>query len=318
MIETLGSVPATMWWAVGSITAGLAVLVWLVVVPPDTVPLRRRRAGVIDGEGVATRATAQLSSMIGRTVLNGGRGRAMGLALDRAGVRRDPAEFVILVVGFAITAFAPGYLIAGPLLGLLFAVVTVGVIALVVMLRSEARKRAFADDLDDIVTLLATNVRAGHSLLQALDTVAQEVDDPAKTEIARAVNQVRLGRDLSDAVDETAERMGSDDFRWVSQAIAIHRQVGGNLGHVLDTIGVTIRDRGRIRRQVRALSAEGRLSAWVLLALPIFTALALMVINPTYLAPLVTTPIGYALIFTAVVLMGMGSLWLKKVVEVKF
>lgn len=318
MTETFSSVPATVWWAVGGIVLGLSILVWLLVVPSDTVPLRRRRYRVEEGEAITTRATTGLSAAIAATVLRGRRGRALGHVLDRAGVRRDPAEFVILVVGFAITAFAPGYLIAGPFLGLLFATVTVALIAVVVVLRSEARKRAFADDLDDIVTLLATNVRAGHSLLQALDTVAQEVEDPAKTEIARAVNQVRLGRDLSEAVEETAERMDSDDFRWVAQAIAIHRKVGGNLGHVLDTIGVTIRERGRIRRQVRALSAEGRLSAWVLLGLPIVAALALMVLNPTYLAPLVTTATGVLLVGTAVILMGVGGVWLKKVVEVKF
>lgn len=318
MSETLGAVPGAVWGAVTAIGLSLALLVWLAAVPPNTVPLRRRREGVLEGEGVTTRATARLSSMIGGTVLAGRRGRSLGHALDRAGVRREPAEFIILVVGFAVAAFGPGFLIGGPLLGLLLSVVTVAVIGAVVVLRSEARKKAFANDLDDIVTLLATNVRAGHSLLQALDTVAQEVDDPAKTEIARAVNQVRLGRDLSDAVEETADRMDSDDFRWVAQAIAIHRQVGGNLGHVLDTIGVTIRERGRIRRQVRALSAEGRLSAWVLLALPIFVSLALLLVNPSYLATLTSSAIGYVLIFAAVFLMIIGGLWLRKVVEVKF
>ena len=108
---------------------------------------------------------------------------------------------------------------------------------------------------------MAGSLRAGHSLLRAVDSVASEADAPTSEEFARIVNETRVGRDLNDALDEVAERMGSDDFTWVAQAIAIHREVGGNLAEVLDAVGHTIRERNAIRRQVKALAAEGKLSA---------------------------------------------------------
>ncbi|WP_440899226.1 type II secretion system F family protein [Actinosynnema sp.] len=306
------------WLGAAALAIGLMLLSWIALAPSNAVPLHRRRLGAPETASFSGRATTTVTAAVSRSVLSGGRDRRLANVLDRAGVRREPAEFVVLVVGFAVAAFGPGYLLAGPWVGLALTVLAVVVIVAAVYVRSERRKRAFGDDLDDILALLASNVRAGHSLLQALDTVARELDDPAKTEIARAVNQVRLGRDLAEAVGETADRMDSDDFRWVAQAIAIHRQVGGNLGHILDTIGVTIRDRGRIKRQVRALSAEGRLSAWVLVALPFAVGLAMIFLNPTYLVVLTQEPLGILMIAGAVVLMAAGAVWLRKTVEVRF
>ena len=115
---------------------------------------------------------------------------------------------------------------------------------------------------------MASSLRAGHSLLRAMDAVSQEADAPTSEEFARLVNETRVGRDLAEALDEIAERTASEDFAWVAQAIAIHREVGGNLAEVLDAVGHTIRERNAIRRQVKALSAEGKLSAIVLMSLP--------------------------------------------------
>ncbi len=123
---------------------------------------------------------------------------------------------------------------------------------------------------------------------------------------------------MGQALDETAARMDSDDFGWVAQAIAINRQVGGNLAEVLDTVGGTIRERGQIRRQVKALSAEGKLSAIVLMALPFGVTGFLVVTNPGYLAKFTESPIGYGLIALAVVLLLVGGLWLRKVTTLKF
>ncbi len=187
-----------------------------------------------------------------------------------------------------------------------------------VNIRSDRRKSAFAEQLDDILTLLASNLRAGHSLPQALDSLSGEIEEPASSEIARAVTQVRVGRDLSDALGDVADRMDSDDFRWITQAISIHRQVGGNLADVLDTVANTIRERGQVRRQVRSLSAEGRLSAYVLIALPFFVVLVLMVINPGYLAVFTTTAIGWVMLAVAAVLLVVGAIWMRATVRVEF
>ncbi len=187
-----------------------------------------------------------------------------------------------------------------------------------VSFRASRRKARFGDQLDEILQLLASNLRAGHSLQQSLDSLTTELDEPASSEIARVVNHVRVGRDLSESMDEAAERMDSDDFRWVAQAIAIHRLVGGNLADVLDTVGETIRERGKIRGQVKALAAEGKLSAWVLMGLPFVVILFLSVTNPGYLGGLTEGLIGYAMIAAAIVLMTIGGLWLRKAVQVEF
>jgi Flp pilus assembly protein TadB len=132
------------------------------------------------------------------------------------------------------------------------------------------------------------------------------------------VNQTRIGRDLNDALMDTAARMRSDDFTWAAQAIAINRETGGNLAEVLQQVGGTIRERSQIRRQVAALSSEGRLSAIVLICLPIAVTFALLVVQPTYLAPLVESPFGIAAIVVAGLLAITGTLWMLAVVRVKF
>ena len=165
---------------------------------------------------------------------------------------------------------------------------------------------------------MASSLRAGHSLLRAVDAVSQDAASPTAEEFARIVNETRVGRDLSDSLDEVAERMGSEDFTWVAQAIAIHREVGGNLAEVLDAVGHTIRERNAIRRQVKALSAEGKLSAMVLMALPVGIAAFLFVTNPSYMSVFTDSPVGYAMLATGGLLLTLGGLWLRKTVQIKF
>jgi tight adherence protein B len=119
-------------------------------------------------------------------------------------------------------------------------------------------------------------------------------------------------------MEEAAARVGSEDFAWVAQAIQIHREVGGDLANVLDQVGHTIRERLQIKGQVRALSAEGKLSAYILVGLPIVMALVLAVINPGYLSLLVQDVIGFIMIGVGVVLLAIGSFWLSRTVKIKF
>lgn len=215
-------------------------------------------------------------------------------------------------------ALAVGVLLSGFFLGLVFALLAVAGAVLFVSIKASNRKTRFGDQVEDLTQLLATNLRAGHSILQAMAALANDVDEPARSELARAVNQVRVGRDLGEALDETALRMDSDDFAWIAQAIAIHRQVGGNLADVLDTVGETIRDRGEIKRQVRALSAEGRMSAWVLMLLPIGVGFIIALINPLYFQTFTQSPIGWLMLATCAVLMLLGGLWIRSIVRVRF
>jgi tight adherence protein B len=301
-----------------TVCVGLAVvLILLVVLIPSRAVAGRRRLGITSQPSTLTRSTEKVTELIDRGMA-ADRRASWERALDRAGFKMGPAEFIVLVGAAALVALALGLLAAGPVVGVLLAGFALAAALVVVTIRSDRRKAAFAEQLDDILALLASNLRAGHSLPQALDSLTGDVEEPASSEIIRAVTQVRVGRDLSEALADVAERMDSDDFRWITQAISIHRQVGGNLAEVLDTVANTIRERGQVRRQVASLSAEGRLSAYVLIALPFFVVLFLSLVNPGYLAVFTTTAIGWAMLVVAVVLMVVGIFWLRATVKVEF
>jgi len=197
-----------------------------------------------------------------------------------------------MVMSGALAAAAVGLILSGPIAGLLLGLAAPMVARMYLSIRSGRRRAAFADQLDDSLQLLAGNLLAGHSLLRAMDSVSREAEEPTSTEFSRLINETRVGRPLGDCLDDIAARMSSDDFTWVAQAIAIHREVGGDLAEVLDTVSQTIRERNQIRRQVKALSTEGRMSGYVLMALPIGVTGFLMMSNPGYLTKLTQSPIG--------------------------
>jgi tight adherence protein B len=301
-----------------TVCVGLAVLlILLVLLIPSRAVTGRRRLGVKEKPSALTRSTEKVTGLIDKG-LAGERRAVWERALDRAGLKLGPAEFIILVGAGALVALALGLLAGGPMVGAMLAGLAVAAAVVAVTVRSDRRKAAFAEQLDDILVLLASNLRAGHSLPQALDSLTGDIEEPASSEIIRAVTQVRVGRDLTEALSDVAERMDSDDFRWITQAIAIHRQVGGNLAEVLDTVANTIRERGQVRRQVASLSAEGRLSAYVLIALPFFVVLFLSLVNPGYLAVFTATAIGWAMLAVAAVLLVVGIFWLRATVKVEF
>ena len=148
--------------------------------------------------------------------------------------------------------------------------------------------------------------------------MSTEAEEPTSEEFARIINETRVGRELGDALDEAAPRMSSEDFVWVTQAIAINREVGGNLAEVLDGVSDTIRERNQIRRQVKALAAEGKLSAFVLMALPFGIVGFLVITNPDYMVSVHRASSATALLAVGVVLLVVGGLWLRKTVQVKF
>jgi tight adherence protein B len=217
-----------------------------------------------------------------------------------------------------LVAAGVGYLAGGWLLALVALVAAPFGAKLLLSFKSGRRRAAFADQLDDSLQLMASSLRAGHSLLRAVDAVSQEAAAPMSEEFARIVNETRVGRDLNEALDEVSARMGSDDFTWVAQAIAIHREVGGNLAEVLDAVGHTIRERNAIRRQVKALSAEGKLSAIVLMALPFVIIGFIWMSNPGYLAKFTESLAGYVMLAVSAVMLTLGGLWLKKTVAITF
>jgi tight adherence protein B len=158
-------------------------------------------------------------------------------------------------------------------------------------------------------------MRAGHSFIQSLDSAAKEIDDPAAREFGRVLTEIRLGRDTDDALGALVERVGSQDLEWAVTAIKIQRRIGGNLSEVLETVAKTIRERETLRRQVRVLSAEGRISVVVLTVLPILIGAYLMVVNPEYLRTLTTTTPGIVISVSAGVLMALGYFWMRRIVR---
>jgi hypothetical protein len=148
------------------------------------------------------------------------------------------------------------------------------------------RRKQFETMLPDTLQLLASTLRAGYSLMQGVEAVSQEVSEPMGRELRRVVTEARLGRPLEESLDAVAERMGSNDFAWAVMAIRIQREVGGNLSELLVTVGDTMTERERLRRDVNALTAEGRVSAIVLGILPIGVGAFIAMGNPGYLDPL--------------------------------
>jgi tight adherence protein B len=238
--------------------------------------------------------------------------------LERAGLKVQPADFLLMMGAAAFVGAVVGFLLGGFLIGiLLFAAVPVGMLAYLSVLTSR-RQSKFEEQLPDTLQMLTGSMRAGHSLLRAIDASAQESDAPMSEELSRIINETRIGRDLGESMIEVSRRTGSEDFAWISQAIEIHREVGGDLAEVLDHVGETIRDRNQIHRQVKALSAEGKMSAGVLMALPIVLFFALILINANYAKTFTGTGPGFLMLGAAGVMLTAGGFWLKALIKPKY
>lgn len=303
-----------------AVTVALAVgvLAYALIMPrPVRVPIERRRPGVEPDPHPLHRAFTKISNLVERRIQRRG-APAYTQLLDLAGIRIRPEQFVLRILIGAIIVGLVGLLIGNVLVGLLLLIAVPVVSRWIIGRRITKRQQLFADQLEDSLMLIASSLRAGHSLPQALASLAEEAESPTAEEFTRVVNETRVGRDLGEALEVTAERMDSEDFTWVTQAIEINREVGGNLAEVLDGVAGTIRQRNDIRRQVTTLSAEGRLSAIILMLLPFGVGGFLLVTNPGYLAPFVESPIGYLLLIIGAVMFIVGGVWLRKTVEVEF
>jgi tight adherence protein B len=269
---------------------------------------------VFGSSELAGRATAMAETLVRR-------GNLEETFLDRleaAGLNMRVAEYVLVSLGSAF-GFPLLVLVVSRNFVLSLLAVPIGTIApfLYLSMKASRRRAKFDEQLPGTLQLLAGALRAGHSLLQAVDTVVREADDPIAGEFQRVLTEARLGRPLEEALDSMAERMHSVDFGWTVMAINLQRQVGGNLAEVLGTVSQTIRDRYTLKRQIRALSAEGRLSSLILTLLPLVLFAALFAFNPVFLAPLYTTRLGLLLLVGAGILMCIGVLWMRKLTEIK-
>ncbi|WP_175543612.1 type II secretion system F family protein [Micromonospora pattaloongensis] len=317
--------------ALASLAAGVLLGGFLLFGPLIGRSTAQRRLATLDQFVIGRRAAAptpaafpgapmvRAAVAVGeRSVSAPGRRDRIELALDRAGSSLRAAEWqairlaVTLATAVLLALVLPWWL--GAPLGLLAGWIGTGQY---LRLRAARRSRRFADQLPDALQLLVSSLRAGFSLQQAIDALVREGEEPVAGELGRALAETRLGGDLEDALERVGERNSSRDMAWLVMAIRIQREVGGNLSEVLETAVTTMRERARLGRHVRALSAEGRLSALVLLGMPIVLAAWMFAFRRDYLRPLYTQPLGLMMLFASVVMMVIGGLWLRKLVRVE-
>lgn len=250
-------------------------------------------------------------------VVNGDLETRISQRLAGAGSALTAAEWVLLHAGIAVGAAVVGFLLSGGgfmLLGLIL-----GVVMPWVYLKWRHRRRlaAFNGQLAETLGLMAGGLQAGLSLPQAIDSVVREGNEPMAGELRRALVEQRLGIDITDGLDGIGERMKSEDFGWVVMAIRIQREVGGNLAEILHTVAGTLREREYLRRQVRALSAEGRLSGYILTALPPGLGVYMYFANREYVSLLWTSLFGWIMLGVATVLLILGSITMSKLAKVE-
>lgn len=279
--------------------------------------LRARTDGAAGG-GVVDQVRARVVDAVGSVAGKRGITQMVGLKLEQAGLQLRPAEY--------ITFHSLGVIIAGALTQLLvgnfvlsFAVVVALSFGPVLMLdiAIDRRRARFEAQLPDVLGMIASSLRGGWGLLQAVEFVVGQAAEPAAGEFRRVQTEARLGMPLEESLILMSRRLGSQDLDAAVTAIIIQREVGGNLAEVLDIVAQTVRDRAALKRQVSALTAEGRLSAYILIALPILEAVVLSFVSPGYLVPMYTNPLGIAMALGSIGLIVIGSIWLRAVTKVE-
>jgi tight adherence protein B len=242
--------------------------------------------------------------------------RVIGKMLERADVPLKTVEFFWIEVGAVFVAFFFTVVVGAALPFTLAAMVIAGATPYAwVWLKMRKRVRMFEDQLPDLLITIAASLKAGHSFKQGLQAVVDEGHPPANQELKRVLTETSLGRPMDDALAEMAERVGSANFEFAITAVTIQRQVGGSLATLFDMVADTVRHRQQFARKIRALTAMGRMSAYTLIGIPFFIAGVMTLMNRRYMHPLFFTSGGRFLIILALVMMGFGSLLLKKIVS---
>lgn len=245
-------------------------------------------------------------------------GRRIELLMQQADwpIRGTEFEAILLLWGglvglitFLVTLKGAMFF-AGALAGILMGLALLG-------LRIRRRRKKFTNQLGDMLTMVANALRAGFSFMQAFELISREMDAPMGREVQLVVNEVNLGNTLESALDNMQRRVASPDFELVVTAVLIQRQVGGDLASILDTISETIAERVRMRREVMALTAQGRLSGIVVAVIPVALGLFLEIVNPGYLKPLLETDLGRMFIIGAIIMDMIGFLVIKRIVDIR-
>jgi tight adherence protein B len=306
--------------AVGLI--GLGVVVGgLVVSRRASRSLIEERLGITEdqpaGMEIATTRKTPIADALDALLVRRGLGSDLATQLARADLKITVGEFMTTTVILAVSAAAVSYLLRRDMIVTAIA----GVAAFfapriyVGMLRGR-RLKAFNDQLSDTITLLVNSLRAGYSILQAMESVAQEMGEPVSTEVGRVVQEVQLGIPLEEALAHMLRRVPSDDLDMMITAVNVQREVGGNLAEVLDKINYTIRERVRIKGDIQALTAYGRGAGNLLSAVPVVVAVVVYLVNPTFMSLLFTHTCGMIMTGLSVIGIVAGYLVIRKIVNI--
>lgn len=238
--------------------------------------------------------------------------------LDQANVPWAAGTTLINLVGLGALAFIGSYFLKLDM----WVCITLGLSLILVPLvgiyvKRKMRLNKFLNQLPDVFELMSQGLRAGHSLANAIMLVSQQMQDPVRSEFARVFHEQNLGIKIEDALKNMGERVGLMDVRFFVTAVLIQRQTGGDLAEVLDNISGVIRERLKLFGMVKALTAEGRLSGWVLLALPIVVFVLELVVNPAYANQLLDTEVGQYMLIAGGVMQLLGLAMIQKIVNIK-
>jgi tight adherence protein B len=289
---------------------------------PYTVGYTRQSSagtpGVVDDEDfVQTPLLRRAIDAVGEAAAEHGILAIVEAKLDQADLPVRPAEALFLYLVVTILGGAFVFLVGNLFWG-------VGVLAalailpwLIVGVLAVRRTKAFVTQLPDMLQLLGTTLRSGFSILQGLDTVAVQLPEPMGKEMRHVVAEARLGRPLSSALDEVAQRVKSEDFEWVVAAIGIQREVGGNLAELLDIVADTMNARSRLRQEAHTLTAEGRIGAIVISLLPLAIGVFIYSTNRSYMTPLLHTGLGQVMFYGCIGLALAGMVWMRQIVRIE-
>lgn len=309
----------------GAAFLGLVALFMILVLTPRSRAARlldRELQGYVEGSrrhsdpsAVAEALRRRASALLERSPSGRQLQSRVQTMLDQGALPLRTVElFAIMVVGGLLLGMI-GLTLASWRGALVFA--PVGIVApwLFIVVRRNRRLSRFLEMLPDTLQLMAGSLSAGYGVLQAIDMVTKESEDPMSTEFNRVLVEARLGMPLEESLEAMADRMDSPDFRWVVLAMNIQREVGGNLAELMQTVATTLRNREALRRHINALSAEGKLSAIILVLLPIFLAGYLILVNPEYVGTLVESLVGWVLIGIGAMGMVIGVFWIRSLIR---
>lgn len=310
-----GLLGRSVMFPIGAVAMFLAMILLGLLALNPAADVRLEAASRADQvAGFKGRLTSAADQLIARRDEEG----ELNKALDAAGLHLRPGEFMLITAVIVLVLTLIGWLIGGLLLGTVVAGLASMSCLLYLNRRAERQRQLFADQLTDTLGMLGGSLRAGRGLPQAVELVASEAPSPTAEQFRRIGFEVQVGRDMTEAMLSVAERMKSRDFEWVAKAVAINRELGGDLTELLDTIASTIRERRRISRMVKAITAEGRASGWVLLALPFFVFAFSAWRTPDSAGLMFTTDIGRVMTVISLVMMTIGYFWIRKLVAFKY